>query len=253
MPERLEIAAALREIARLLDVKGGDRFRVRGYKGAARALETLEEDLATLLWENRLAEVRGLGPKTAAVVREIFETGRSALLEKLRAETPEGSVELSHVPGMTARRRAVLLEHGIRGVDALEAAAGEGRLRDLPGFGEATERRFVEALDALRRHGGKTLLVHATHAAEGLAAWMAKAPEVSRTAIAGDVRRGLELTSGVDVVVAARTQAAAARRAAAFPAATSARREKGRVVLRLAEGFEARVVLAAPAAFADAV
>ena len=54
MQERFAVAGHLREIARLLEVKGENRFKARAYERAARALETLSEDFDLLVLNRRL-------------------------------------------------------------------------------------------------------------------------------------------------------------------------------------------------------
>ena len=59
-----EIADVLENIARLLELKGENLFKVRAYTQAARALETLAEPLETLISEDRLTAIDGIGKAT---------------------------------------------------------------------------------------------------------------------------------------------------------------------------------------------
>ncbi len=64
--DRLTIARALREISRLLAVKGENPFRARAYERGARALESLPDDLDERLAGGTLTGTPGIGPALAA-------------------------------------------------------------------------------------------------------------------------------------------------------------------------------------------
>ena len=57
--DRHAVAAALREIARLLAAERDNRFRARAYERAARAVESLE-NLEALVRAGRLTDVPGM-------------------------------------------------------------------------------------------------------------------------------------------------------------------------------------------------
>src|SRR6185369_9442583 len=88
-------AHALSQIAAYLELHGENQFKARAYESAARALRAFEsEDLASALESGELAAVRGLGPATLAVVRDLIEHGQSRYLEQLRQTTPEGLLDM---------------------------------------------------------------------------------------------------------------------------------------------------------------
>jgi len=101
--DRRAVTRALREIAQRLSLLPGDvRFRARAYERAARTIERASQDLDRLVAEKRLDELSGIGPALAAVITELYETGRSARLDQLRLETPAGVVALAPVIGIVA-------------------------------------------------------------------------------------------------------------------------------------------------------
>ena len=58
--DKKEIAAIFEEIGALLDLKGENPFRVRAYYNAARMMDGLQQDLGTLIKEERLTEIKGI-------------------------------------------------------------------------------------------------------------------------------------------------------------------------------------------------
>ena len=85
-----DVAAMLERAALLLALRQEDRYRVRAYKRATWIVASLPEKVEDLARENRLEALPGIGPSLAAKIKEIVETGRLSVLEKLEsAALPE--------------------------------------------------------------------------------------------------------------------------------------------------------------------
>ena len=89
-PTGATIAAVLKEIGLLLELQGGEPFRAGAYARAARAVAAMPQDLTTLVEQRRLTGINGVGRGLASQIEEIYATGKSPLLEQLRAELPPG-------------------------------------------------------------------------------------------------------------------------------------------------------------------
>ena len=199
-------AHALSRIAAYLELKGENAFKRRAYEGAARALRALgADDLAPLYRSGELAGVRGLGPATLAVVRDLIETGESRYLEQLRESTPEGLIDMLAVPGMTpARIHRVYEELNIETVEELEAAARDGRLTTMAKIGPATSAKILAGIATARERGALRLYHHAMIEATHLLAAVRSHPGVEHAEIAGALRRRMEVAGSVDIVAACR-------------------------------------------------
>ena len=135
MQDRFYIAGQLRQIGRLLSVRGENPFKIRAYERAARALENVISDFDAQIRERRLTEIDGIGKALAALIEEIYHTGESALLQQLGHELPTGAVELNEVPGLTLNKIVALHESlGIKSVDDLKSACEKGLVRAVKGF-----------------------------------------------------------------------------------------------------------------------
>ena len=127
--DKRDVARTLSEIAVLLELKGENPFRIRAYENAARAIRELDEPLDRLLAEGRLRAVPGIGAAIEKKIADYAATGAVPLHQKLLDEIPASALELLAVPGLGPRRaRAAYAEAGIDSLDALEAAAIDGRL-----------------------------------------------------------------------------------------------------------------------------
>jgi len=197
-------AHVLRRIAAYLELKGENRFKTRAYLGAAKGLLALgADDLKPLYDAGQLASVRGLGPATLAVVHDLVETGESRYLEQLRASMPEGLLEMLDLPALTpAKIRLIHQELGIETVEELEAAARDGRLAKLPKFGPKTAEKILNGISTARDRGAMRLYYHMIVDAKQLLASVESHPRVKRAALAGTLRRRLEVAEEIEIVAA---------------------------------------------------
>ena len=204
-------AHVLSRIAGLLELRGGNRFKANAYRSAAKALLGLDtDDIAPMFRRGELERVKGLGPATLAVVRDLVEQGDSRYLAQLQEDTPEGLLEMLRVPGLsTSRIHAIHEGLGIGSLQELEDAARDGRLAKLPRFGARTAEKILKGIAFMREHGALVLFPHARAEAERLRAAVVRHPGVVRAEIAGSVRRRRETVGDVDIVAECREHPAA--------------------------------------------
>jgi len=84
-----EITRVFDDIARLLELKRDNPFKIRAYQKAVRAIEQLPVELEQLVGEDRLREVPGVGEAIAKKITELVNTGYLEYYEKLKAEFPQ--------------------------------------------------------------------------------------------------------------------------------------------------------------------
>lgn len=248
MLDKFSIARALREIGILLELKGENPYKVRAYETGASMLEAMSIDLGQLVDENKLTSIRGVGDALAAKIAELYLTGRSEMLERLREEMPPGMIELSQVPGMTPKRIKALHEAlGIEKLAQLKEACEHGRVSQVKGFGKKTEQTILEGIRTYQTREDKILLHHAHETADMLEGYMRNIPGVTKLDIAGAIRRWAETVSTVEVVVEAKKPETVLDAFKEFPLAVSAEStNETSCVVRLARGIRASVFVASP-------
>ena len=200
-----EVAQALGEIATLLGLGSESKFKAEAYARGAQIVAALGDELDLLIREGALTAIEGIGPSLSKQIQELAQTGRSSLLERLRAEYPPGAAELAQLPGMTLRRIRALSEGlAIRSLEQLQAACEAQRVRALAGFGAKTEEKLLTALRerATPVSDGplRALLSEAVVLADRVAQQLV--PELAeRVELAGAARRGEETLDEVELVI----------------------------------------------------
>ncbi|HSC95829.1 MAG TPA: DNA polymerase/3'-5' exonuclease PolX [Burkholderiales bacterium] len=213
-----DIATVFEEIADLLEIKQENPFRIRAYRNAARTVGELGRDLAALIGRGaELPKLPGIGPDLAGKIKEICKSGTCALLERLHRELPQAITELLKIPGLGPKRVRQLYDAlDIRTIEDLRRAAGAGRIRALPGFGEKMEARIRDALAASKAAPQRFKLAIAGQYAASLEAWIARVRGVRKVTVAGSYRRMRETVGDLDILVAATAGAPVMKRFAAY-------------------------------------
>ncbi len=198
-----EIARAFEELADLLEIQGANPFRVRAYRNAARTVEGLSDSVAEILEDpdRSLDELPGIGKDLAGKIETLVKTGTLPQLEELRAEVPEAVVQMLRIPGMGPKKVATLFyELKIDSLERLRAAAEQGEIAKLKGFGPKTEKLILEGLDQLETTGTRVLLSVAKTAADAIVADLLTLESVSCAEVAGSCRRRKETVGDLDVL-----------------------------------------------------
>jgi hypothetical protein len=143
------VARHLDRTAELLEAQEANPYRVRAYRAAAEMLRGLKRPLYDILEAEGVAGLRGLptiGESLARSIEQLLDTGKINLLEQLRGETGPERVFAS-VPGIGPTFAERIHEQlGIESLLELEAAAHDGRLAHVPGFGPRRVRAVRESL-----------------------------------------------------------------------------------------------------------
>jgi DNA polymerase (family 10) len=256
MRERFDIAAALREIARLLEIKGENSFKTEAYKRGARALENHEGDFDALVKTGRVKEIAGIGNALAAIIEEIYRTGECWMLQQLRDGLPSGVIELSAVPGLNLKKIIALHDAlRIESIADLKAACQEGLVSKIKGFGLKSQAKLLSDIESLDTpKDGAVLLHHTLEEAERILLHLRAGPELIEAGFAGALRRRKETIRQICIVAASEQSKAVLDRFLRFPTlAHTDELDESRCLGRLAGGLQAELTVVAPEDYAAAL
>jgi DNA polymerase (family 10) len=200
-----QVAAVLSEIADLLEVQGGNAFRIRAYRNAARTVSNLGRSVAALVSAGEdLDELPGIGADLAGKIGEVVARGTCAQLEELRGQTPPGLAELLQLPGLGPKRVQRLYKAlGIGSLQQLQAAGQAGQIQTVRGFGPAGQQRLLDAVNQRLQPNLRFPLPAVADTVAVLLAHLKALPGVHEAVPAGSFRRRRDTVGDVDVLVTA--------------------------------------------------
>jgi DNA polymerase (family 10) len=193
-----------------------------------------------------LTALPGIGKDMARYIRELVTTGRCSVLDRLTAEIPRTLLDLVRLPGVGPRRARKLWEAlGVTTLDALEAAARDGHVAELDGFGAKTQQRILDGIVKLRERGDRLRLVDADERIAPLLEHLRGQATITRLEVAGSLRRRQETIGDIDLLATAADAAAAMQRFTTYPGVTEVTMSgdtRGSVVLGSGLQVDLRIV-----------
>ena len=231
-----EVADMLDRIADALEIKGESGFKVVAYRKAARILQDMTEDVETIARESRLETIPGIGEGLAKKIREYLATGTMSKYHEVMAGVPVSLLGLLEIQGLGGKTVHLMnRELGVEDLDGLKRAIADGSLAKLYGMGEKKVENIRKGIEALERGGGRISIAEASLIADGIIAYLSKAPGTSRVSAAGSLRRMKETVGDIDILACGKDGAGIIRYFAAHPDTLRVLAEgdtKGSIVVR---------------------
>lgn len=177
------------DLALAMEIQG-ERWRANSYLRAAKSIEALTENLRSVSERGELRRIEGVGESIESKVEEFLRTGHIETLDKVHDLLPEDLELLRSIPIMGTRRLADLdLLLGIRSVDDLLRAIYEGRLSEVPDFGEEVESKTLEYLTWRREEAAEVPSPYALRSARKIMDFLKIAPGMECLGLTGPLRR----------------------------------------------------------------
>ena len=202
----MQVADLLAGVAARMQILEENRFRIGAFENAAESIRNLGRDVNAYNAEDKLEEIPAVGKGIAFSLRELLATGRVAEFDALFEKVPQGVVEMLDIPELGPKKvKRLWQELGIASVEALQAAAQAGTLRDVKGFGAKTEERILHNIELAQRRvdDGRMPIGTARPIALALIASMQAAlpaGTIEKIEVAGSLRRWKETIGDVDMV-----------------------------------------------------
>ena len=198
-----DISEVLGEIATLLELKGENPFKIRAYQSGQRALDTLEEDLGTLIEEDRLGEVKGIGKALTDKIKTLFRDKPLPFYDELVASVEPGLIEMLEIPGLGAKKIKKLHDElGVDSIENLTEACQSGEAAKLSGFGAKSVEKILSGIQNREAYSKRHLWWTAHETAQPILEGLRDLPEVERAEAAGSLRRKMETVGDLDFIAA---------------------------------------------------
>ena len=144
------IAKVFDEIADLLEMKGENQFKIRAYRQAARTIKKLPSEVERMVRAGEsLQEIPGVGEAISKKIEDLVKTGHVKVHDELRAEFPQGILDILAIPGVgTKTTFRLYTELGVKSVAELEQAIKEGRVASMQRMGEKAAQRILKEIES---------------------------------------------------------------------------------------------------------
>jgi len=204
-----EMADVLRQIAKLLEIKGENPFKIRAYNTGAEAVVNFSGDFVARAKANELEGIKGLGDALRDKLHELATTGKLEFYEKLRAEFPPNILELFSVNGLGAKKIKTLYEKlGVGSIAELRRVCENGVAAKLEGFGEKTAAKLLQGITFQETHADEFRQDQVALHVSSILEMLKQHPDVSRAEVAGSYRRAKETVHDLDFLVATKSPGA---------------------------------------------
>jgi DNA polymerase (family 10) len=208
LPRNEALAEQFELLGDLMELEGGDAFRVGAYRKAAARIRETPTSVAQLALDGKAVRLQGIGKTIEGKIVEVVEDGEIHALTKRKAVVPAEVAVFMRLPGLgpkTARR--IWQELGITTVADLKAAAEAGQLRGQAGIGQGTEEKIVAALvqpAAAAAGPRRSLLGRTLPKLRAVVEELREHPASVQVDLAGSARRMRETVRDLDVIATAR-------------------------------------------------
>ena len=198
-----DIADIFERCADMLQIRGDNIHRVLSYRRASETIRAAPRDLRAISAEGGLTDLSYIGKTIAGKIDEMLDTGELDFYNRLKAEIPEGLVDIMHINGVGPKKAKLFWEQlDITTIDELQVAANADKLAGLPGMGKKSQQKILDGIEALARQTGRASIGDALPAAQQILDRLMELPEAQEGALAGSIRRGRETIGDVDILIA---------------------------------------------------
>jgi DNA polymerase (family X) len=197
------IAGILYETADLLEIDGGDSFRIRSYRNAAEAIEAQTQQIADLIDDpKKVLAIPGIGKGMLVNMQQMFKEGKLALHAELLTKYHPSMLDLLKIQGLGPKTIALIWSaYKVSDLEGVAKLAREGKIRELPRMGEKQEQKLLKAIEDYRRIAGRFLLDAAEREANKIIEHLRDYPGVEKITPAGSLRRGRDTVGDLDILV----------------------------------------------------
>lgn len=193
-----------------MQVKDVGKFRIRAYQNAITEMENSTFSIYDLWKKGKLNDIPGVGSSLFQHINDLFKKGEVKEFKQLKKDLPDGMFALIGIQGVGAKRAYKLasvfeLKNRETALEDVARSAEEGKVRDIPGFGEKSEQQLLESIRELKKTKNekeRLLWVQADSIVDRVYKYMRKLDAVEKIEALGSYRRKKETVGDIDFAIA---------------------------------------------------
>ena len=207
----MNISQIFENISQLLYIRGDKSYRVQSYQRVADIIGQLTHSieaeneisyLSEMLETGQLRTIKGIGDSAISVITDLLQKGTSNLYEELKLEVGTEVLELLKVRGIGIKMATQLYRHAkIHSLSDLRLALSSNRLKEIKGLGTRKIQSIETSLNYLEIVKNLRPLGIIRPIADQIVSKLKGQPGVEKIEITGEVRRGEEMVSQLELLL----------------------------------------------------
>ena len=207
----MNVSQIFENISQLLYIRGDKSYRVQSYQRVADIIGQLTHSIETeneisylseMLETGQLRTIKGIGDSAISVITDLLQNGTSNLYEELKLEVGTEVLELLKVRGIGIKMATQLYRHAkIHSLSDLRLALSSNRLKEIKGLGTRKIQSIETSLNYLEIVKNLRPLGIIRPIADRIVSQLKDQPGVERIEITGEVRRGEEMVSQLELLL----------------------------------------------------
>ena len=207
----MNISQIFENISQLLYIRGDKSYRVQSYQRVADIIGQLTHSieaeneisyLSEMLETGQLRTIKGIGDSAISVITDLLQNGTSNLYEELKLEVGTEVLELLKVRGIGIKMATQLYRHAkIHSLSDLRLALSSNRLKEIKGLGTRKIQSIETSLNYLEIVKNLRPLGIIRPIADQIVSKLKGQPGVEKIEITGEVRRGEEMVSQLELLL----------------------------------------------------
>jgi len=207
----MNVSQIFENISQLLYIRGDKSYRVQSYQRVADIIGQLTHSIETeneisylseMLETGQLRTIKGIGDSAISVITDLLQNGTSNLYEELKLEVGTEVLELLKVRGIGIKMATQLYRHAkIHSLSDLRLALSSNRLKEIKGLGTRKIQSIETSLNYLEIVRNLRPLGIIRPIADRIVSQLKDQPGIERIEITGEVRRGEEMVSQLELLL----------------------------------------------------
>jgi DNA polymerase (family 10) len=197
-----EIANAFQDLAKIMELHGENKFKIRSYSSAYVTLRKLGAPLSEMN-DTEISSIKGVGKAISGKIRELLDKGEMATFNRYKEVTPPGVQEMLKIKGFGPKKVVVIWkEMGIETIGELLYACIENRLIEAKGFGKKTQADLRQKLEYYLKSKDSFHYATLEKEAADLVELIEEALPDAKVALTGAIRRLAPVLDAIEILIA---------------------------------------------------
>lgn len=199
-----EISKILYDFANRIEGEGGNIYRARAYRKAARSISLLNSNLNDLILEGYdITKISYVGKGIANVIKSIVLKGSLPTVSKTKFPIYN---ELKQIPGIGKKRLNLLNQINIHTREELKNAIQNGSLNTVKGFNKSLEIKLLKNLYKKKKNDRFFKLFYVYPIAVAIVNYLKTYEDILKVECVGSFRRKKEAVRNLDIIVSIKSR-----------------------------------------------